>query len=109
MTEYLEDLEIIPQQVTLMRSFWTKELPILAIKLEKSAANKRIVDIKNLGDLDITVDMMRKKKEIFQIRICQGFGRIQLNCKADYKCVKCGKGYESGTCELPGPNEWEKK
>lgn len=62
---------------------------------------KSIYDIKTCCYLTVEIEPLRKRTTIVQCHRCQLFGHIQRNCNADYRCMKCGRGHSTHTCENP--------
>ena len=46
-----------------------------------------------------------KKEKVIQCHKCQRFGHVAVNCKLEYRCVKCNQTHTPGNCNLKRTEE----
>ena len=59
---------------------------------------------RTLSGIRIFFGELRNKREMGQCRNCQMWGHGKTNCFAKTKCVKCGLGHASSTCNITKDN-----
>ncbi|CAG9814619.1 unnamed protein product [Phaedon cochleariae] len=84
-----------------MKSYKTKlDLPLVIIQVSESEA--RIWDVEDCCSYVVRIEAQRQvKNQIPQCHRCQKFGHSQRNCRALYRCVKCGDQYPTTSCDKP--------
>lgn len=75
-------------------------LPVVLVQLSRNGGEK-IYELSRLMGLVVTVEPHRRKHQVGQCFRCQGFGHSARCCRADPRCVKCGKAHLSYTCRKP--------
>lgn len=76
-----------------------KVLPILILELPRS--EKKIYEEKELFNLKIQVEPLRKSAAPGQCFRCQEYGHAQSHCTAKLVCVRCGGPHRPRTCTRP--------
>ena len=81
-------------------------LPLFVVTLKESEASKKIMDLKSLLYVKISVERYNKPKVPTQCFRCQRFHHVSGQCRIDECCVKCAGAHASSTCtktpETPG-------
>lgn len=76
-------------------------LPLFRVELTPKDNNSEILDLTALLYTKVKIELPRKSREIPQCKRCQGIGHSQNYCYRAPKCVKCGEGHLSNTCQKP--------
>lgn len=78
----------------------TKEpLPLFFVDLVPDANNKDIYELERLQKTVVTVEPIRKKKEVVQCKRCQRYGHTAKYCRRAARCVKCTGDHLTTNCD----------
>ena len=78
-------------------------LPLFVVTHKESEALKKIMDLKSLLYVKISVERYNKPKVPTQCFRCQRFHHVSGQCRIDECCVKCAGAHASSTCtKTPG-------
>ena len=107
--EALEELQALgfhPIKILRMKHpIYKREMPLLLIILPKDENSRRIYNIKELCDIIINVEPLRKSPVVGQCRRCQLYGHSHTQCFAEYRCKHCAQNHDSKTCNKNAKNE----
>lgn len=74
-------------------------LPIFLVQISPNSNVADLYKIKYLNNQVIAWEKL-KKNNILQCKNCQRFGHVALNCKLNYRCVKCNVEHGPGECKV---------
>ncbi|EFA12788.1 hypothetical protein TcasGA2_TC010624 [Tribolium castaneum] len=76
-------------------------VPMQMVLVEIKREYKSIYNISNLFGLSVTAEPLKNKGFTIQCHRCQIFGHAQINCNAQFKCMKCGESHSTHLCAKP--------
>jgi hypothetical protein len=76
-------------------------LPLHFVDLEPNVNNSEILDLNYLLHSKIKVEPPRPRRHLLQCMRCQDFGHTKKYCHHPPRCVRCGQGHHSSTCQKP--------
>lgn len=74
------------------------------VQLKDAESASKIKKLRSLLGFGIVVTKYNGKK-ILQCRNCQRYNHLAINCKMDYRCVKCAENHGPQKCQIPKKEE----
>lgn len=100
----LKEQGYVTQRITRMQSRLGKDLPMMLIDIDR-IYRSIYSNLKMVCGLEVTLEAKRRKKSSGQCHRCQKFNHSQENCKAEYRCLKCGMNHSTHLCTKPKTTE----
>lgn len=72
--------------------------PMQMVAIEIDTIYKSIYKLPKILGLDVQLEPLRSKGNLIQCHRCQLYGHVQVNCYAEYKCMKCAENHSTHTC-----------
>nr|XP_008193154.2 PREDICTED: nucleic-acid-binding protein from mobile element jockey [Tribolium castaneum] len=95
----LESIGYPAEKITRMNK--KGNVPTQMVLVEIKREYKSIYNITNLFGLSVTAEPLKNKGFTIQCHSCQIFGHAQINCNAQFKCMKCGESHSTHLCAKP--------
>lgn len=74
-------------------------LPMVMVELPRE--ERQVYRLNSLYHLKITVEELRRPKEVGQCYRCQRYGHAQSRCTGRPVCVRCGEDHRASECKRP--------
>lgn len=94
--EYLADLNIGKNIIKIIRLVGSRWI----LQLTHETDLKEIFKIKTILFTKVQI-LKHKSNGVVQCKNCQRFGHVSINCRMDYRCVKCGISHGPKNCNIP--------
>lgn len=74
-------------------------LPLFMLSFTNNTMAKKVFDISYICNTKISIEALKKGRQIPQCKNCQGYNHTSKYCNRQSKCVKCGKNHPSRDCK----------
>ena len=74
------------------------QMPLLLVILPKDAKGREIYNIKEIWDINVSVEPLQRSPVVGQCRRCLLFGHNHTQCFAAYKCKHCAGDHSFSDC-----------
>ena len=105
--EFLKSKGFSPIKVMRMIHPITRvEMPLLLVILPKNAKGREIYNLKEIWDINISVEALNRSPVVGQCRRCLLFGHNHTQCFAKQLCKHCGDNHDFKVCPtIKGPKK----
>lgn len=82
---------------------WRSKEPLdmFIISFKSNQDSKEVFEIKNIMNMIVEVEELKRNKLLVQCKRCQSYGHTHNYCKKTARCVKCAGMHETQSCNKP--------